>query len=888
VIRAWALPLRIARRDALKHRGRSVLTLVMIALPVLAVTAADVSMQTADLSSRESLDRRIGASAALIQVNDGISRVEQGPDPDDQPGLSEGDDGYVAASADEVSSLLGGARLVDLHRSESTVATDQGRGQAELTELDLRDPAVEGLYDLTSGRLPESDHEVVVNQAMADKGYAVGDTLDLTADDAPADPTIVGIAESTYVRSFPVAAGPVGSLLPPETESATWLVDGGPVSWSTVRQLNDIGATVTSRAVIEDPPPTSQWPESARPYGGGLDDTTVAVLVLIVVMALIEVVLLAGPSFAVGARKQQRDLALLVATGGTPVQARRVVIGSAIVLGSVAAVVGVVLGIGLSVVLRPVLQRFSTTWLGPLDVPWLHLLGVAAFGLLSAFLAALFPAWLASRQDVVAVLAGRRGDRAPSLRSPVLGAVLVAAGVVGSVVGATGGTEILIAASAIPAVLGMVLLVPVVLAGLARVSGRLPLVLRYAVRDAARHRTRTVPAVSAVAATVAGVVALGIGLTSDDAENRETYAAALPAGVGMVTTYSADLDFDTVRAMVAPRVPDATLTEQRGVGEYYADGDTESSYTQVYLDPDGQLLANSSGVLGASVMVSDDRLPIGLIGLDATQVEAADAALRAGRAVVFHNGAAPAADTVTVDRDRYDPTDGTDLGSQTAQAPATWVRVPIDWRGPNAVVPTAVAESVGASPVVVGLAITGPTMTDAQQTAVTEGVTALSDSTSVYVERGYQADSFTVIAQLILVGLGGALMLGGTLTATFLALSDARPDLATLSAVGASPRTRRGVAAAYAVVVGLVGAVLGAAVGFVPGLAVVWPLTRTPADSCIGNNGGTTTCPGVAVGPFVDVPWLMVLALVVALPLVAALVVGLFSRSRLPLVARLD
>ena len=82
-----------------------------------------------------------------------------------------------------------------------------------------------------------------------------------------------------------------------------------------------------------------------------------------------------------------------------------------------------------------------------------------------------------------------------------------------------------------------------------------------------------------------------------------------------------------------------------------------------------------------------------------------------------------------------------------------------------------------------------------------------------------------MIAQLILVGLGGLLMLGGTLTATFLALSDARPDLATLSAVGASPRTRRGVAAAYAVVVGFVGALLGAAVGFIPGIAITYPLT---------------------------------------------------------------
>jgi hypothetical protein len=62
-----------------------------------------------------------------------------------------------------------------------------------------------------------------------------------------------------------------------------------------------------------------------------------------------------------------------------------------------------------------------------------------------------------------------------------------------------------------------------------------------------------------------------------------------------------------------------------------------------------------------------------------------------------------------------------------------------------------------------------------------------------------------LVAQLVLAGLGAVLMLGGTLTATFLAVADARPDLATLSAVGSAPRTRRAVAASYALVVGLVG-----------------------------------------------------------------------------------
>ena len=39
---------------------------------------------------------------------------------------------------------------------------------------------------------------------------------------------------------------------------------------------------------------------------------------------------------------------------------------------------------------------------------------------------------------------------------------------------------------------------------------------------------------------------------------------------------------------------------------------------------------------------------------------------------------------------------------------------------------------------------------------------------------------------------------------------------------------------------------------------------------------------------FVDVPWTLVIGLVVVLPLLTALIVGLTARSRLPLVARLD
>ena len=161
-----------------------------------------------------------------------------------------------------------------------------------------------------------------------------------------------------------------------------------------------------------------------------------------------------------------------------------------------------------------------------------------------------------------------------------------------------------------------------------------------------------------------------------------------------------------------------------------------------------------------------------------------------------------------------------------------------------------------------------------------------TEDASLYVERGYQAPDENVILLLVLFTLGGVLMLGGTLTATFLALSDARPDLATLAAVGAAPRSRRGVAASYALVVGFVGAVLGAAVGFIPGVAITYPADHDRASrSCMSTNNGPMVCDNG--GPYLDVPWLLIVGLVIVLPLLTALIVGLTARSRLPLAARL-
>lgn len=168
----------------------------------------------------------------------------------------------------------------------------------------------------------------------------------------------------------------------------------------------------------------------------------------------------------------------------------------------------------------------------------------------------------------------------------------------------------------------------------------------------------------------------------------------------------------------------------------------------------------------------------------------------------------------------------------------------------------------------------GP-LTTGQRRDIRAAVKGVSEGPYLYTERGFQ-ETYT-LQLLLLLGAGGLAVLIGTLTATGLALVDARPDFATLAAVGAAPRTRRIVAAAQAAVLGVLGALLGVAVGFAPGLAATWPLT----SERWGSLAGTDT------GPIIAIPWGVLAAIVLIVPMVAAVASAVFTRGTLPLARRL-
>jgi putative ABC transport system permease protein len=217
----------------------------------------------------------------------------------------------------------------------------------------------------------------------------------------------------------------------PDNADDGWLVDTpSAFTWPDVQRLNEFGLLVRSRAVLLDPP--------HRPEDDTQRRRTLTLGGLVAGLGVLEVVLLAGPAFAVGARRRQRELALVAVGGGTPAQLRRIVLADGAVLGGATAVLGVLVGVALALAGRPLVTEHLTHYrAGGYRAYPLALAGVAAVAVLTGLLAALVPAFVAGRQDVIATLPGRRGVLRSRKRWLALGLATAATGATVATYGAS-------------------------------------------------------------------------------------------------------------------------------------------------------------------------------------------------------------------------------------------------------------------------------------------------------------------------------------------------------------------------------------------------------------------------------------------------------------------
>ena len=150
--------------------------------------------------------------------------------------------------------------------------------------------------------------------------------------------------------------------------------------------------------VPESAAPVSRSPRLSDNYSP-INAKSAATATLIGGMALLEIVLLAGPAFAVSARRQRRELALVAAVGGPRQDLRNVVLSKGIVLGVIGGMLSVFVAVALTAIGIATLGRYVNAIPGHFDVRPVELLALALVSLTTALAAAVFPARGAARTD---------------------------------------------------------------------------------------------------------------------------------------------------------------------------------------------------------------------------------------------------------------------------------------------------------------------------------------------------------------------------------------------------------------------------------------------------------------------------------------------------------
>ncbi len=890
------LALLLARRGMRRNLGRSLLIAVLVGVPVAGATMVDVLARTLSAPERDA-ERRVGAADAQVTV------AAQRTLPDFRPtAFSEVGNGAEperdARNVDIAALLPPGTRVVPAP-VESPLRLTYGDHvvRSTLVAADLREPLHRHKARIVEGRAPVESDEALLSPPLADRLDArPGDTI-APVDSAPL--TITGIATAPFCHSCEQLAALPGSApakqatADEEPPLARYLVDLPPGT-----NADALWPALARKGVALVPRDAYIHPERYEPPGGvaaGTDDLqAIALTVVIAGLGLLEVVLLAGTAFAVGARRQTRELGLISASGGSARHVRRIVLAQGLVLGVLGAVIGVAAGAALVVGARPLWEHFAdgdiTGWkFGPLEIA-----GAALIGLLSGLAAAIIPAIGAGRMRAVDALAERfRTTRWQRRRGVLLGGGLMAAGIICGLAGdrliagdfaaytralervketglyvaepTSAGPLALIVGGATLLVAGLVFLAPALIGRLAGVGARLPLSARLAVRDAARHRHRTGPATSAIAVAVAGSVVLAFLLAGSFRADELRHVPPLPPNVLAVEPGDGEIA-TTARAarLAATELPGGRVYELRQPLRPLAQGERlptdvpEIDARQIYPvqpQPVEDCAPTCAGSGGPLAVAGDDEL--NAIAGGGELDSAARDALAAGKVIVFERGLLADDGHVEVE-----------LGFQDGDEAPARVRLPghlvvrrLAYSGlPAALVPERVARAHGWEIETTRTLVRYDA--GATRDEVDAALAAAEDLDTIAYIDDPDKQSQTIL--LVIAAVAGFVTLVGVAISVALSAAEGRADLATLAAVGAPPSRRRALAASQALLVGGLGCALGLAFG-----AFVAFTARATTGS-----------------PDFVVPWANLAVTGIAVPLLAMLVAAVFTPGRLPMVRR--
>ena len=604
-----------------------------------------------------------------------------------------------------------------------------------------------------------------------------------------------------------------------------------------------------------------------------------AVLVLVVeVLGLVLIGLVSVAGFSVMAQRRLRALGMLSAIGATERNLRLVMIAGGLAVGVAAALAGAAVGFAAWFAYVPTLQQATGHVVDAANLPWWAFAIGVVLAIATSVLASRRPAKTMAAVPVVAALSGRPAPPKAVHRSALPGVIVFAAGVaclafadgLAGVDGGGPGHAPFLLAGLAATIVGVILLAPLAISVLAAGGRpRVPAAIRIALRDLVRYRARSGAALAAT--TFAVFLAMAICIVASirfdnpldwigpnlSSSQLIFYAQQSPAPGQMIQLSPAQAarlgrQVDSLAASL--HVRSAVPLESTGATLYQVGAQVHgpSNFTGTVYVATPQLLA-TYGIKASQIAPGTDFLTMrpGLAGRPHMEMIWGNATGCSG--LCTGNRTEPGGDG--------GPPCTLSNGCLANPAIQTVSNLPGGTSAPNTVITQYAVSKYHLQPSLNGWLIQAPAPLTARQINAAKRL-ALADKVTFETRSdtpglGEFADGGTALGIVIALGVLAA--------SVGLIRSETARDLRTLTATGASPRTRRMITAATATALGLLGAILGMAGALIAGLA--WAHSSMSAV-------------------FGDLPLSNAAILLVGLPLVAAAAGWLLAGREPPLIAR--
>lgn len=533
----WRVPFRLARRDVARRPGRTLLVVLLMALPVAVMTLADVSYRTTKADEAARIPALFGQADVVGQFS--VC------------------DGCVPRAVFE-SGLPERTRSVWLTMAGLPLRVEGSRksvGQT-VTNGDVTQPLLDGMYSLSQGHWPTTDDEVAMtDDAMTMLGVSLGDRFELAHQTRTFQ--LVGIMpndQSGWWTASVVAPGFDFSVARPDR-----MQEFGAFDLPDEFDANQMNWSLNGQGLVR-PGRNGVAPRTASEQVAVNQSLVFGWLAGVLAMSILGVVV--ASAFAVSGRRQLVSIGQLSAGGADRRTLSRTFALQGGLSGVLGAVGGLLIALGLHLKWPDLLGDR-----GPAVIVWRDVLVVALTAIGVAVVAALAPTRNLTRSSVLAALAGRRPVGVVPSWMVRLGSVAFVGGLLVCLMAVRAGVDgggaaagMLVVVGVLASVFGICALSPVLIDRMSRLVVRAPGALRLAARSIGRHRARS-------AAMLASLLLVGIAASGFAAVAEARIEENAKEAAGRPSSYRHDLIWVQRTAYTADGSTVAPLSLDGGVAE---------------------------------------------------------------------------------------------------------------------------------------------------------------------------------------------------------------------------------------------------------------------------------------------------------------------------------